>query len=228
MGVSYDPKAAAAARIGVAAVPPVSRALIAELIVGNLVSIAWAVHEQWPLLLLLWPYWIQSVVIGWYYRKRILALQRFSTDGFSSNGKPVQETPEARRETANFLAMHYGFFHVMYAIFLTAFGFAGVLGDTASLDRGDILAVPLLGAVFAFTQYGEHRRNVAIDRGRRPNIGAMMFLPYLRVVPMHLVIIGGAMLGGSGTVLIVFGALKTAADVGMLILEQRLAGRSAG
>ena len=125
MEFSYSPKAAAAARTGTASVPPVSRVLVAELVVSNVVSIAWAVHEQWPLLMLLWPYWMQSVVIGWYYRKRILALQRFSTDGFETNGKPVQETPAARRETANFLAMHYGFFHVIYAIFLGAFGIAG-------------------------------------------------------------------------------------------------------
>jgi hypothetical protein len=226
MGVSYDPKAAAAARTGVAEVPPVSRVLLAELVVSNLVSIAWAVHEQWPLLMLLWSYWIQSVVIGWFYRKRILALQRFSTDGFTSNDKPVLETPEARRETANFLTMHYGFFHLIYAVFLTAFGFSGSLGDTTGLGREDVLAVLALGAVFAFTQYAEHRRNVALDRGRRPNIGAMMFLPYLRVVPMHVIIIGGAMLHGGGAALIVFGALKTLADVGMLILEQRLVARS--
>jgi len=226
MGFSYSPKTAAAST-GAAPVPPLSRVLVAELVVSNVVSIAWAVHEQWPLLLLLWPYWMQSVVIGWYYRKRILALQRFSTEGFESNGKPVQETPEARRETANFLAMHFGFFHVMYAIFLGGFGLSGALGDTAGIGPGDVLAVLVLGAVFAFTQYAEHRRNVAIDRGRRPNIGAMMFLPYLRVVPMHLIIIGGAMLGGGNGAVIVFGALKTVADVGMLILEQRLVARSA-
>lgn len=227
MEMSYDPKAAAAGAAGVVAVPPVSRVLVTELIVSNLASIAWAVHEDWPLSMLLWSYWIQSVVIGWYYRKRILALQRFSTDGFTINKQPVLETPQARRETANFLAMHYGFFHAIYAIFLTAFGFFGVLGDTASLGREDVLAVLALGAVFSFTQYGEHRRNVALDRGRRPNIGSMMFLPYLRVLPMHLVIIAGAMLKDGGIALVVFGALKTAADVGMLVLERRLVARVA-
>ena len=230
MGFSFDPKAATA-RSGTALAPPpappLSVALVAELVASNLVSIAWAVHEHWSLLMLLWPYWMQSIVIGWYYRKRILSLKRFSTDGFESNGEPVRETPEARRETANFLAMHFGFFHVIYAVFLAAFGFSGALGDTAGLGPGDALAVLVLGGVFAFTQYAEHRRNVAIDRGRRPNIGAMLFLPYLRVVPMHLIIIGGAMLGGGSAAVIVFGALKTVADVGMLILEQRLVAKSA-
>jgi hypothetical protein len=165
--------------------------------------------------------WMQSVVIGWYYRKRILALHALSTDGFESNGKPVQETPEARRETANFLAMHYGFFHVMYAIFLVGSVHAASSATAPGSDPAMCSLCWCWELRLRLRSTPEHRRNVAIDRGRRPNIGAMMFLPYLRVVPMHLIIIGGAMLGGGNSAVIVFGALKTVADVGMLILERR-------
>jgi hypothetical protein len=227
LAITYDPKAAAAARGGPAVVPPVDGFALALLVAANAFSLAWALAQQWPLLLLLWPYWLQSLVIGWYYRRRILALQRFATDGFEIDGKPVAETQETKRTTANFLAMHFGFFHLVYAIFLVAFGFSGSLGDSTGIDSGDALAVAGLGALFAFTQYGEHRRDVALDRGRRPNIGAMMFLPYLRVLPMHVIIIAGAMLGGGSAALVLFGVLKTAADVGMDLFEQRLVARSA-
>jgi hypothetical protein len=47
--VSCDSKAAVAARGAVVSVAPVSRALVAELIVSNVVPIAWAVHEDRPL-----------------------------------------------------------------------------------------------------------------------------------------------------------------------------------
>jgi hypothetical protein len=226
MAVSYDPKAAAAARADVVAAPPLDRMLLLQLVASNAISVAWCVREHWPLIMLLVPYWIQSVVIGWYYRKRILALRRFSTDGFSSNGKPVQETPAAQRETALFLTIHYGFFHAMYALFLGAFAAAGIFGDTSGLDRYDLLGLVALGVMFALTQHSEYRRNVAVDRNLRPNIGAMMFLPYLRVVPMHLMIVLGAVLGNGAGALIAFGALKTAADLGMQVLGQRLVARS--
>jgi len=226
MAVSYDPKAAARARTGPVRVPPVDRWLLLQLVASNALSVVWCVREHWPLIMLLVPYWIQSVVIGWYYRKRILALQRFSTAGFSMNDQPLAETPATQRETAAFLAMHFGFFHLIYAIFLCVFAAVGTLGSMSGLDSGDLLAGLALGAVFAATQRSEYRRNVIVDRNLRPNIGAMMFLPYLRVVPMHVMIILGSMLGGGPVALIVFGVLKTAADVGMQILGQRLVARS--
>jgi hypothetical protein len=208
-----------------AAVPKVDTMLLLQLAGSNAISIAWCAREHWPLILLLVPYWIQSVVIGWYYRKRILALRRFSTEGFSSNGKPVQETPQAQRETALFLTLHYGFFHAMYALFLGAFAAVGKFGDVSGVDRYDVFGMLALGALFAWTQRSEHRRNVAADRDARPNIGAMMFLPYLRVVPMHLMFVAGALLGDGTPALVVFGVLKTAADIGMQVLGQRLVAR---
>jgi hypothetical protein len=116
----------------------------------------------------------------------------------------------------------------VYAVFLIAFGFAGTLGDTSGLGWADAGPVLALGALFVFAQYTEHRRAVAADRGLRPNIGAMMFLPYVRVVPMHLIILIGAALGGGPVAIVVFGAFKAAADAGMLVLEERLVARSSG
>lgn len=226
MGISWDPKAAAAARGDArTAAPAIDWLVVLQLVASNAASVVWALREHWPLILLLVPYWVQSVVIGWYYRRRILALQRFSTDGFTMNDQPVEETPSARASVALFLTMHFGFFHLIYAIFLGVFAATGTLGSIAGLDRGDLLAVLGLAALFVVTQQSEFRRNVVADRRLRPNIGSMMFLPYLRVVPMHLTIILGAMLGGGAAALVLFGVLKTAADVGMQIFGQRLVAR---
>ncbi|HSU77645.1 MAG TPA: DUF6498-containing protein, partial [Burkholderiales bacterium] len=88
-------------------------------IATNVVAIGIAWWQHWPLVTLLWPYWMQSVIIGWYSRKRILALHDFSlanTDGFD------QGSPEkTKRHTARFFVLHYGIFHLVYAIFLWAF-----------------------------------------------------------------------------------------------------------
>ena len=56
--------------------------------------------------------------------------------------------------------------------------------------------------------------------GKKPNLGTLMFYPYLRILPMHLLIAAGHLLGGSQ--LAGFIVLKTLADVGMQAVEDRL------
>jgi len=224
MAITLDPKAMAGQ--GAQAGLPMPLFALVQVLAANAIATWWAVRSGWPLLMLVLPFWLQSVVIGWFYRQRILALRRFGTQGFEIDGKPVPETAETRTTTANFLAMHYGFFHVVYAIFLVAFGFAGKLGDTSGLGPDDAWSVLAIGALFVATQYVEHRREVATDRSISPNIGAMMFLPYVRVVPMHVMILVGAAFEGAAATIVVFGVLKAAADALMLVLEERLVARS--
>jgi hypothetical protein len=87
---------------------------------SNLLAIGFAVFDDAGLLMLLWPYWAQSVIIGFYAYRRIAKLQKFKTDGLKINGRSVDPTPETRSSTKNFFALHYGFFHVGYFIFLGA------------------------------------------------------------------------------------------------------------
>jgi hypothetical protein len=50
-----------------------------------------------------------------------------------------------------------------------------------------------------------------------------MFLLYGRIIPMHItIIVGGALGGDSALSVLVFGALKTAADVLMHHVEHRV------
>src|SRR6185369_12637722 len=62
------------------------------LLISNAVAAGMALVLRWPVETLLWPYWIQSVIIGWYSRKRVLALKNFSTEGFTMNDAPVPAT----------------------------------------------------------------------------------------------------------------------------------------
>ena len=90
------------------------------LLLANVATLAAALVFDWPAGWLLWPYWMQSVVIGWYARKRMLSLRNFSTSGFTSNNRAVPEDEAGKRSTANFFTLHYGFFHLGYFVFLCA------------------------------------------------------------------------------------------------------------
>lgn len=58
------------------------------------------------------------------------------------------------------------------------------------------------------------------DRKIKPNIGTVMFFPYLRIIPMHMtILVGSIFTGGSAGALILFLGLKTATDLIMHMIE---------
>lgn len=182
------------------------------LILSNVATIAFALFQQWDVALLLWIYWGQSVVIGYFNVRRMLALKAFSTENFRINNQAVAPTRETQRKTAGFFALHYGFFHLVYAIFL--------LADHSLTTTLSLLSATAGILVFFFNHRFSYRYNLEKDLARVPNIGTMMFFPYLRIVPMHLMIIfGSGIAGGSTAKLLLFLVLKTIADVIMHLIE---------
>jgi hypothetical protein len=197
---------------------------VLAVVATNLVAIGIAWWQHWPLVTLLWPYWMQSVIIGWYSRKRILALGGFSlanTDGFD------QGSPEkTKRHTARFFVLHYGIFHLVYALFLWTFTRGGMRGVPAyHVTPLDLAFMVVLTVSFVITHRAAYQRIMAADQQGRPNIGGVMFLPYLRIVPMHLAIIIGLSAGYHGGMLL-FASLKTIADALMHWIEYRITVRT--
>lgn len=189
-----------------------------NLVLANAATLAAALVFDWNVGWLLWPYWMQSVVIGWFARKRMLTLHRFSTEGFTSNDKRVPEDESGKRSTANFFRLHYGFFHVGYLVFLVA--------DHAVGSWRDAVILAACGVSFVLSQRNTYDAQHAADLRGKPNLGTLMFTPYLRVVPMHLAIILGADVAGSGA-LWLFTALKTGSDLLLDWIDRRMAVRSA-
>jgi len=186
------------------------------LIVSNVVTIIIAVVEDWSLSVVLLIYWTQSVIIGIFHIRRMLNLGEFTTSGLKMNGRPVEATPKSKKQIAAFFALHYGFFHLVYLVFvltavssddgLSSLGWLGLIGGSS---------------VFAVNHFFSYIHNRDLDRTGKPNLGTMLFLPYARIVPMHLIIVMGAAFGGSRVALVVFLSLKTLADAVMHIVEHR-------
>ena len=174
------------------------------LLISNALTLVMALILKWPLALVLWPYWIQSIIIGWYARKRMLALKKFSTEGFTSNDQPVSENEKGKRSTASFFVLHYGVFHLGYLIFL--------LNLAKPASYRDIFWIIVCGISYVFSQRKTSEQQIASDALGRPNLGTLMFLPYLRILPMHLTIILGFAVT-SALALLIFMPLKTIADI---------------
>ncbi|NOT88604.1 MAG: hypothetical protein HOP03_10500 [Lysobacter sp.] len=188
------------------------------LILANGATLIAALVFHWAPAWLLWPYWIQSIIIGWYARKRMLELAQFSTEGFTSNRQRVPENEAGKRSTANFFTLHYGFFHVGYLVFL--------LGQHRVSGLWNMLVLIACGVSFVLSQRATYAAQHASDLRGKPNLGQLMFTPYLRVLPMHLGIIFGSGLGGGTGLLVLFTALKTLSDIGLDALDRNMAAKS--
>jgi hypothetical protein len=190
-----------------------------HLLLSNAGTLIAALLLHWDFGWMLWPYWMQSVIIGFYARKRMLALDKFSVEGFTSNGRRVPEDESGKRSTANFFVLHYGIFHLAY------FGFLAGMHPVKSPT--DILVLFACGVSFALAQRQTYAAQHAADLRGKPNLGALMFTPYLRVVPMHLAIIFGTAMGGGAWAIWFFSALKTASDLLLDLIDRKMAVRSA-
>ena len=179
------------------------------LVAANTVALAIAWYTRLTLHEMMLVYWIQSVIIGSSNVIRIVSLHRY-TKAVVGRNPPVEPMPIFRFGYAAFFVLHYGFFHVAYFSFISSKGGPGPLG-------------PYVGCALAFLVSHAYslRRNIAADAAGCPSIGILMFMPYARILPMHLVIISGlaanAAAGTSGV--LVFGALKAAADALMHVVE---------
>ena len=175
-----------------------------SLIVSNLITIGVALIQRWELSVLMRIYWAQSVIIGLANFIRILHLHEFSTRGMRVNGRAVQPTRKVKTQTAFFFLAHYGFFHLIYLLFL-----AGM----ARLPAGSLVPVFFCVAVFLVNHAYSLIVNLRADLARKPNIGAVMFFPYARIIPLHLTIIFGSFLITGAAGLVFFLVLKTLADL---------------
>lgn len=182
------------------------------LLISNLITIFIAVYEKWNLSELMWIYWGQSVIIGFFNRKRILDLKKFSTTGFQLNNKPTKPTKKTQKTAANFFAMHYGIFHLVYLIF--------IFDSVDHLNKDSLIYILVCISVFLSNHLYSYIHNRERDMKRVPNIGTVMIFPYLRIVPMHIAIIfGGLFAKGSVIALVLFLLLKTFADLVMHMIE---------
>lgn len=183
-----------------------------SLFISNLIIIVLAIIQTWDIATVLWVYWMQSIIIGFFQFLRILSLKNFSTENFKINNQPATSTQSTKTFTAFFFAFHYGFFHFIYAIFLFNF-----FQNDTNFNLQNILigfGVFFTNHLFSFIH------NKISDEKLKPNIGTLMFQPYLRIIPMHLIIILGAMFENQ-TKLIFFLSLKTLADLIFHILKHK-------
>ena len=202
------------------------------LIISNLITIYFTIREGWTLYIVLLIFWFQSVIIGIFTFIRILTIKKFNTNGLKVDGREVRYPNKTKFIIAFFFLFHYGFFHLIYGIFLLSMPlvsgilskFGGITQDQPYVNSfyDSLIFFGLSVLIFFINHLISFLFNYKEDIKNEKNIGALMFLPYARIVPMHLFIIIGVFLINTKIGIIIFLLLKTIADIIMHQTEHRL------
>lgn len=175
---------------------------------ANLGVIAAAYFGDWSLPTILVSYLMQSIIIGLFQAKKMADLTVFSTAGVKMNDQPVDPTPATKRGMVLFFLAHYGFFHAAY------------MATVLSWGAPEWPAVAGSSALFFANHLYSYLANRPAPK-EPPNIGTMMFMPYVRILPMHAFIMLGAFTAGGRSGIVLFMILKTLADEAMHLVEHR-------
>ncbi len=189
-----------------------------SLIFSNLLVIFFAVVDGISANEVLWIYWSQSVIIGIFNFIKLITLKDFSTERFKQGKKQMLPTRATAISSAVFFLFHYGFFHLIYAVFLGAFSEF----SNSSTSSSGINYFLLSTGMFFISYLIEFINSRKEQTDELPNIGFIMFAPYVRIIPMHLTIILGGFIGAAGSffstntnlaVIVLFIGIKTVVDL---------------
>lgn len=152
-------------------------------------------------------FYIQSILIG-----LVNVLELYTLNNFT--GKELLPASMANKKDgcfALFFAVHYGAFHFVYLFFL-----AGII-DFHKVDYLFIRSACLVLAAGAIINFIHDKMR---NRYEPVNSGVMFFMPYARIIPMHLMILAPEFLSISRSM--VFLILKMVADVVMFLVQRNL------
>ena len=202
-----------------------------SLVISNIATISMALYFNWNVMTILWVYWFQSVIIGFFTVLKILTAKVEAAEKLKAHvsGNVLKFIGGASKLfLAAFFVVHYGMFHFVYAIFLAAFTFEGMqlsLGQNANEIFGVLIAAGIFFANHLFSFWHNFIKGGEREMGAS-GIPRLFSFPYARIVPMHMTIILGGLLfflsQGNRLLLILFLLLKTGADVSMHLEEHKI------
>lgn len=182
-----------------------------SLLIINVAIIVYYLNYSTGFKTLVWIYWAQSVLIGFF---TFLQLATIKTEP-DKNISPADDL-KGRGCLSGFFAVHYGFFHLGYFIFIFTI--------TDMQETFDWRLFEFSVGAFALDQLWNFIRYKQWEQTHRPNGGVIFFLPYARIVPMHLTILLPKFIGFIPQMGL-FLVLKMFADLIMHVVSEHVYGK---
>jgi hypothetical protein len=176
-----------------------------SILAGNIVSIMVALFFGFDLAAIMWLYWIESLMIGFFTVLRLFLYGSRNHELFSAT------------LLSGFFIIPYGLLHIGYIIFfLTISFFASGLDFLGGIFFATVALLAAHAGSFTSKSVIGHEE---IPRGKH-SIDAIVYIPYQRILPMHItIIVSGFLLaffdvGEDWIVILIFMGLKSLMDVG--------------
>jgi hypothetical protein len=185
-----------------------------SLVLVNIITIFFAIIEKWSLVTLLIIYWNQSLIIGFFTIIRIIKLKRFTTNFYKINGVPAEIDSKTKfRVTKDFISM-YGIIHLIYFYLIYSLDKSFLNNSLLHLN---FLIIILESIVFFINHLYSFIHNSIKEKDKIKDLGDILAVPYLRILPMHIVLFIGSLIiaitSNSIYTLSLFLILKTFMDV---------------
>lgn len=201
------------------------------LVVSNVVTIIFAVIEKWDLNSVLWIYWFQSVIIGYFNYVRMLKIENPNEQNLTTNELVAKSIKKGKQTNASGFLVIYSWFQAAYLIFLIKISYIQIKDQIINFNY--LILISLISIIVSIiTFYLNHRAsfnlNYEEDLKGKINTGTLMLMPYARILPMHIITafaaitVSGDMkfITGFWTLITIFFlSMKTMADVIMHKVE---------
>jgi len=182
------------------------------LIISNLIVLVFALLQSWDILLIIWTYWLQSIIIGFFHFLKFLSFKNFSISHVNLNGALYRHKNLIKYLFAFSFLIQFLFFHIVYFFFLTK----------EVLPENLLQSLALAGIFFFINHLYSFLYYKKQENSKKIELREFSKLPYKRLVPMHIIIFGFFVGNYAGsTVLIAFSIMKTIADAYGHILEHK-------
>lgn len=178
------------------------------LLATNLVTIWIAVDQGWKIGTVLVVYWGQIVSIGFFNVLRIRAMRKKMKQLLINKVQVKDTTQTVGRFAALFFILHFGAFAAMYMLFIAIF-------FKADWKEG------IIASSLFFLNHGvSYFINRERDLSHISSAVRLLVFPYLRIIPMHIIVSGAAVFSWLGMpAVIIFLLIKTVVDVMMHVIE---------
>lgn len=185
------------------------------LLLSNFSLLIIALALDWTIYQVILSFIMQNIVIGFFSATRILNTGKniLEYKTFSANALTKIKILGSAILLTIFFVLHYGVLNWLYLVF--------IITKIDKLSWALFLIPVAIFIIPHLISYREKQRSIGEEYSLR-RVEKYMVLPYLRIIPMHLVMFIAAMFKDSVLLLIIAVVLKTAADLIMHSIGRRV------
>ncbi|MBN1263060.1 MAG: hypothetical protein JW991_01760 [Candidatus Pacebacteria bacterium] len=159
---------------------------VTALVLTNLIPVFGVLFFNWDLSSILFLYWFENIVIGFYNSLKMIKAEKPNQNGVQKTVFGKTTVNKTREELVGFFILHYGMFTLVHGFFL--FG--------RLINNLQINPILILNTGFLFLTHGLSYFQNYLEKKEYQRLSPEQLIsaPYKRVITMHLVVLAGSRL----------------------------------